>query len=227
MISDIKERRESKKLTQDEVAKVLWITRQTYWKIEKWVTNLSLGQAIKLSELLEFDLNNLVINDVKTESSDNFDFEKYYQIIMNFIELWKDANWRMTKTKLAKLCYLLDFSWYYFNLKPITGLEYRKYQFGPVPDKYFTALTFLEEEGKIGLSNKSKAILIYNIEVPSRDKLSEDELDLMKKIAEKWKNKQTSEIVDFTHKQLPWLVCNDMEKIPYDLITQEELENVY
>ncbi len=50
---------------------------------------------------------------------------------------------------------------------------------------------------------------------------------MIKDIAKKWKNKNTKEIVDFTHKQLPWMVSYDREVIPYNLITQEDLENVY
>lgn len=50
---------------------------------------------------------------------------------------------------------------------------------------------------------------------------------LLKKIAMKWKNKNTQEIVDFSHKQLPWLICKEKEIIPYNLITQEDVENVY
>jgi hypothetical protein len=47
------------------------------------------------------------------------------------------------------------------------------------------------------------------------------------KIAEKWKNKNTKEIVDFTHNQLPWSMCYEKEIIPYILITQESFDNVY
>jgi hypothetical protein len=69
--------------------------------------------------------------------------------------------------------------------------------------------------------------LIENIETPSHDKLNEDEFEMLQNIAKKWRWKKTQEIVDFTHKQLPWLVSYDKEIIPYGLITQEELENVY
>jgi hypothetical protein len=52
-------------------------------------------------------------------------------------------------------------------------------------------------------------------------------MNLLKKIAKKWKNKNTQEIVEFTHQQLPRMICYDKEIIPYDLITQEEVDNVY
>lgn len=49
----------------------------------------------------------------------------------------------------------------------------------------------------------------------------------MKKIVEKWKDKKTNEIVNFTHNQLPYALCRENEIIPYELITQEDPDLVY
>lgn len=227
MIANIETIRKEKKLTQDEVAKYLWITRQTFSKLEKWNIEPTLWQAVKLSELLWVEIDNFIETDTKTLSSKNIDWDKYKQIITNFIKYWADDDGKITKTKLAKLCYLLDFAWYYYNLVPITGLEYKKFAQWPVPDAYFSTLEELFEEDYIAIEIKWRSHLIENIWTPSSDKLSEDELNMLQDIAKKWKWKQTHEIVDFTHKQLPWLVSYDKEIIPYGLITQEDLENVY
>lgn len=227
MIANIENIRKEKKFTQDEVAKYLWITRQTFSKLEKWSIEPTLGQAVKLSELLSIDIDNLIKTDTKVEAKKPIDWDKYKQIITNFIKYGADDDGKITKTKLAKLCYLLDFSWYYYNLEPITGLEYKKFAQWPVPDAYFSTLEELFQDDYIAIEIKWRSHLIENIWTPSNDKLSEDELNMLQDIAKKWKWKQTHEIVDFTHKQLPWLVSYDKEVIPYGLITQEDLENVY
>lgn len=226
MIS-IKNIREDKKITQDYIAKKLWITRQTFSKIEKWEVEPTLWQAVKLSEILDIDLDKLSPWMTKKNSHFDLDWEKYKQIITNFIKYASDSDWKITKTKLAKLCYLLDFSWYYFNLESITWLQYRRIQQWPVPDTYFLAIEEFQREEVIAVEPKWKAQMILNIEETSKDKLSKDELDLLKKISKKWKNKKTQDIVDFTHHQIPWKVCKDKEMIPYNFITQEEADNVY
>ena len=96
-----------------------------------------------------------------------------------------------------------------------------------MPDLYFWAIEELQQEESIAVESKGKANLIENIEQPQNDKLSEDEMNLLQKIAKKWKDKNTQEIVEFTHQQLPRMICEDKEIIPYDLITQEESDNVY
>ena len=59
------------------------------------------------------------------------------------------------------------------------------------------------------------------------DLLSKKEKDFIAKIAKKWKDKNTREIVDFTHSQLPYKLCEDGAHIAYELITQEDPEYVY
>ena len=227
MTEFIKELRIERWVSQQELADLLGITRQTYSKLENWKIDPTLWQAVKISEFFGVDVARFLPWDTQTTAPKEIDWEKYKQIIKNFIKYWSDDDWKITKTKLAKLCYLLDFSWYYYNLEPITWLEYRKIQQWPVPDLYFWAIEELQQEESIAVESKGKANLIENIEQPQDDKISLDEMNLLKKIAKKWKNKNTQEIVEFTHQQLPRMICYDKEIIPYDLITQEEVDNVY
>jgi len=227
MINKIESLRKEKRITQEEIAKYLWITRQTFSKLEKWIIEPSLWQVVKLSELLWTNIYNYIKTDTKIKTKKSVNWDKYKQIITNFIKYWSDDDGKITKTKLAKLCYLLDFARYYYNLEPVTGLEYKKFTQWPVPDAYFSTLDELFEEESITIEIKWRSHLIENIWNPNKNKLSEEELNMLKNIASKWKWKQTHEIVDFTHKQLPWMICYDKEVIPYGLITQEEVENVY
>lgn len=226
MIANIEQFRKDKKLTQDDVAKYLGITRQTFSKLEKWNTESTLWQAVKLSELLWVDIGNFV-DDTGVRATQKTDWDKYKQIIQFFIENWTNNWYKITKTKLAKLCYLADFTWYYNNLESLTNLEYRRIQQWPVPDAFFSTIEELFNEESISISIDWNSHLIWNKEKPYTWKLSLEEKSLLMKIAKKWKNKNTKEIVDFTHNQLPWSMCYEKEIIPYTLITQEDFDNVY
>lgn len=228
MIANIENLRKEKKLTQDEVAKYLWITRQTFSKLEKWNIEPTLWQAVKLSELLWSEIDNFINIDIKVEAKKTINWEKYKQIIQFFIENWTwTKKYKITKTKLAKLCYLADFAWYYNNLESITWLEYRRIQQWPVPDAFFSTIDELFKNETINIEISGSSYLISNNSYPITDKLSLEEKSLLNKIAEKWKYKNTEDIVEFTHKQLPWMICYDKEIIPYGLITQEDPDNVY
>ena len=227
MIANIEKFRKNKKLTQDEVAKYLNITRQTFSKLEKGKIEPTLWQAVKLAELLGVEIDNFISN-TWTRITKTTDIDKYKQIIQYFIENIKTKNYpKVTKTKLAKLCYLADFWWYYNNLESLTNLEYRRIQQWPVPDAFFRVIDEMLNEEKISIEIDWKSFLISNKERPSTPKLNLEEKSFLKKIADKWKYKNTQEIIDFTHNQLPWSICYEKEIIPYGLITQENPENVY
>lgn len=69
--------------------------------------------------------------------------------------------------------------------------------------------------------------MLQNNESPSTSKLSADELSFIEEVCRAWQGRNTKEIVDFTHEQLPWKVCYPDEEIPFSLITQEDPEHVY
>ena len=154
--------------------------------------------------------------------------EKYKQMILNCIKYGAGDDGKITKTKLAKLVYLSDFIWYYLNSSPMSGMTYRKLPRGPVSDVYFRALDEMEENGTIIREPKGRAFLYFMTEREAPvSKLSNEEIDIIRKIGDAWKNKSTDDIVSFTHEQLPWQICRDGEIIPYSFITQEEPERVY
>jgi len=169
-----------------------------------------------------------------TNSGDSFfsnviaSTEKYKQIILNLIKHGADSDGKITKTKLAKLVYLSDFLWFYRNSSPMSGMTYRKISHGPVADVYFRALDELEDSGVVVREPKGNAFMYSLVEKEApANRLSELELDLITRVGQAWQGKPTAEIVDFTHRQLPWQICRDGEVIPYSLITQEDPENVY
>ena len=222
----LKSLRESKNLSQEDVAKIIKVSRQTYAKIEKWEAELSLWWAVKLAELYWKNVDDFVVNEDRKEESLNL--KKYIQIITNLIKYWSSSDWRIPKTKLAKLCYFADFARYYDNLCSMSWQKYIKYPHGPVWEQYFNVLEMLAEKEEIAIEQKLNSLLISNIMKVKHDLLSDEELDLIKKIWEKWKDKSSWDAEDFTHQQLPWsLTVNDYDEVPYALITQEEPDNVY
>ena len=160
----------------------------------------------------------------------NNSFEKYKQLLLNVLYYSTDDHGKkIPKTKLAKLIYLVDFAYYYEHLKPISNMEYIKLPQGPVPHAYFSALDDLYDRGVIDIEKRGKAELYSIIEYQSvkNDLLNADEIELIKRVAKKWSNNNVQEIVDFTHKQIPYSICYDGEIIPYNLITQEDPKNIY
>lgn len=218
--------REQKGFSQDVFAERIGMSRATYIRVESGDKSPTLDELSAMAWVLGVSIESL-ISDTQVESSQPIDEEKYAQILENCIEFGADKDGKITKTKLAKLAYLVDFAWYYEHLISLTGLQYRRLEQWPVPNEYFRTIDSLLNAGAIKIEFKGIAQLIRNTESPSTSKLSSDEIQLIQEICTKWKGKSTKDIVEFTHKQLPWSICQDGEIIPYELITQEEPNHVY
>jgi transcriptional regulator with XRE-family HTH domain len=220
----IKDIRNKRGFSQSEVAAKLGISRPSYISVEKDKRELTLSEAEKLSEVFGVSLKEM-------ESGISSNYEKYKQMILACMRNSGSKDGKITKTKLAKLVYLADFAWFYSHLESMSGMQYRKIQYGPVPDSYFRAIDELFEDGKIKITlTEDGAMLISqtrNGEKATLSEMSKDEEKLIKEISAKWKGKNTKEIVAFTHNQLPYAVCLNNEIIPYELITQENPEDVY
>jgi len=223
----IKEYRIQKSLTQEQVAQAIGVSRPTYSAIEADKQELSLEEASKLASLLGISVQDLLSGSVPN-------IVKYKHMILTFLRLNLSKDGRIPKTKLAKLLYLADFAWFYEHLESMSGMQYRKIAYGPVPDTFFRALDELIEEGKVQIDRETYAekdmFLVSEVQTNKNEKtqtLSVQEKALMKRIGEKWKDKKTQEIVNFTHNQLPYFLCRDNELIPYELITQQDADEVY
>jgi len=221
----IKGLREVKGITQDEMAKKLGMSRPTYIAVEKGTRELTVSEFDVLAGVLGVSMDELELGMVA-------DFEKYKQMILLYLRNSRKEGVR--RTKLAKLVYLADFAWFYYHLKSMSGMLYRRQKYGPVPDAYFRALLELEEEGKINVTTENDDDKVsYTYHESSSNKaqklsaVSADEEDLMNKIFTNWKDKHGAELVNFTHNQLPWAICREDEIIPYVLITQEDPDNIF
>lgn len=221
--SFIKALRTKRGTSQLAVAEKLGLSRQSYMAVERGTREMTLQEAEKLCELYGISIEEL--SKVTAPQ-----YEKYKQMILAYLKSPVSTDGRVPKTKLAKLLYLADFAWYYEKLESMSGMQYLRRAYGPVPDPYFRALDELEGEGKITIDRKGEAMLVSIGAGASRQKLDllqGEEVELMKKISTKWKDKRTQEIVDFTHEQLPYKLCAPDEAIPYELITQENPDYVY
>lgn len=216
----IKEARLKKKLSQSEIASKLGISRPSYIAIEQGKRELTMGEFEKLSSVL-----NVSFEEVESGESPNY--EKYKQMILSFLR----QGGTITKTKLAKLLYFADFGWFYSHLQSMSGMQYRKIKYGPVSDSYFRIIDEMFDKGEIQIENREDgAMLISQTRSGAKIELAginKEEEKLIKNIEEKWKGKKTTEIVDFTHKQFPYLYAQDNEIVSYGLFTQENPDEIY
>lgn len=216
----IKDARLKRGIHQADLAKKLGMSRPSYIAIEQGKRELTMGEFEKLSGILGVSFEEM-------ESGESPNYEKYKQMILAFLRLDK----KIPKTKLAKLVYLADAGWFYYHLRSMSGMAYRKIQYGPVAESYFCLIDELYNNGQIDITQtKDGAMLISQTVAGAKKDLSDlnkEEVKLIKDIGRKWQGKKTKEIVAFTHQQLPYLCADKDGVILIGLITQENPDEYY
>ena len=140
--------------------------------------------------------------------------EKVYNMIIFF------ADNTILKTKLLKEMFYADFLFYKENCKSITGLEYCKLPFGPVPDGFETILLNEYQEGMIDykpvITSSKEYYEIAAKKKFNKDLFTKEELDVLAKIKKYFKDYNVKKIVDYSHKEKAYTDTNDCAKISYD-----------
>jgi len=216
----IKALRIERGFSQSFMAEKLGISRPSYVGTEQGRREITMGEFEKLSGVLGVSFEEI-------ESGESPNYEKYKQMILAFLR----EGGKIPKTKLAKLLYFADFGWFYFHLQSMSGMQYRKIQYGPVTDAYFRIIDEMSDNGEIRIEQtEDGAMLISQTRSGAKVDLSginKEEEKLIKNIEHKWKGKKSAEIVDFTHKQFPYLYAKDNEIVSYGLFTQENPDEIY
>ena len=216
----IRDVREQRGLSQAEVAEKLGLSRSSYIAVEQGKRDLTLTEFDKLSNVLGVSMEDIRRGEVPH-------YDKYREMILAFLR----KNEFLTKTKLAKLLYLADFSWFYTHLQSMSGMQYRKIQYGPVSDTYFRLIDEMRDAGEIDIDvTDDGAMRISETRGAAKttlNLLSAQEQRLIDKIDTKWKGKRTADIVAFTHKQMPYMFAEDNAIVSYDVFTQEDPNDIY
>ncbi len=223
----IKYLREEKGFSQEVVAKQSKMSRASYVAVEKGTKELTLAEAEAVTKIFGITIDELL----RTQAPDH---AKYTQMILCFLRCAKKNNKTVKKTKLAKLLYLADFSWYYLHKKSMSGVAYRKIEFGPVADVYFRLLEEMEQGGVINIKQIYRDDYhMYEIEETRASEkallhlLHKNEQSHLAKIWKQWQEASTSEIVKFTHEQVPYKEAHLGQIISYELILKEVTHNLY
>lgn len=213
---NIRRERESRGLSQEQVGAYLGMSRATYNGVENGKRPIAMDELAKLADYYGIRISTFFYaprND-----------EKFKQMYFYVLKKFKDG---LPKTKLAKMLYLADFSYFYDNLEPISGVNYIRRQYGPVADVFFELTDEMYDEGKLDIIPIDNALIIKATSEEGEDLLMTKEKKRLDEICEIWGKKRTAEIVEFSHSQKPWMTSRNGEVIPYISIIQEDPEHVY
>ncbi|HIS12040.1 MAG TPA: DUF4065 domain-containing protein [Candidatus Onthocola stercoravium] len=166
--------------------------------------------------------NNLILMSFFDNSDNLTDLNGYTKFNINRIEdlIRIITSTPISKTRVLKEMFYSDFLNYKNTGESITGLEYIKYPFGPVPNNYEILLHYLFEKEiidiKVRYFNDKEYIAIIAKNKPTNKHLTKEQIHIINKVKEFFKNYNAEEISEYSHQEKAYKETKYKEKISYD-----------
>ena len=238
----ISELRKSKGYSQLDLAKIIDISRSSLTQIELGKRNISVLELKKIADSLYVSIDNFLSDDYKVEDLDldaseieesqelrvsipKLEIEKFKNILLYILGKCAGKP-NVGETLLYKLLYFADFNYYEIYEEHLTGAEYRKLPYGPVPQKLDAIIKQMISSKKLERFRfeyhgypQTRYIPLVKSDLT---KLKASEKEVIDKVIEQYSDWSAIAISNYSHKDMPWLASKDGEVIDYELAFYRE-----
>ncbi len=238
----ISEIRKDKGYSQNDLALMLKLSRTGITQIELGNRNLTVLELKKIANFLSISIDRLLsadfsitdhLSDEKGKEKTNeyrisvpeLKVNKFKEILLYILEKCAGKP-NVGETVLYKLLYFSDFNYYELYEEHLSGAEYRKLPYGPVPQKLNTII------GQMIANKQLKRFKVdYHgypqtrympLSKPDLSGLSAREKDVIDKVIDHFSDWSASSISEYSHKDMPWLASKEGEVIDYELAFYRE-----
>ena len=229
--------RKEKNISQDQLAKTLGIPRTSVSQIENGGRELSFIEFQKLLVIFEMSFEEFSAygkrsNPIPEKKKGinkkiKFEAEKFKQLLLYILEKCGGRP-NVGETVLYKLLYFCDFDYFELYEKSLTGMKYKKMQFGPIPDQTLFNQVIREMRTSGMIEKVSRPYVNDTIQTRYINFAEADlsvfgaDLDKMIKVAdsviERLSGMSARQIEDHSHRDYPWQAHQDNEEIDYSSV---------
>lgn len=234
----LKSLREAKGLSQQQLAQALSIPRPSVTQIEKGARDVSMKELDVLLTIFQISYQELIHtiqpNQKKKKLTKkrpiSFNAEKFKQLLLYILQKCGSKP-NVGETVLYKLLYFCDFDYFELNEKPLTGMPYKRLQFGPVPDQahYNPIIQQMIQKGElervrrpyVGETIQTKYVAFIGANMNA---FKPKELEIIDKVINRLSDMSARQIEDHVHHDYPWLAHQDGEIINYMSVFERDGE---
>ena len=234
--------RKLKGISQEDLSKSIGMSRTVVTQIELGNRKLSVIElksitdtfSISIDKLLSETFSDSILDETPLNLGSKiseriavpeFKVLKFKNILLYILEKCAGKS-NVGETLLYKLLYFSDFNYYELYEEHLSGAEYRKLPFGPVPQKLDALLYIMIKDNMLqrvktnyhGFSQKRYLPLVK----PDLSTFSAREKNVIDNVIDLYSDWSASAISEYSHKDMPWLASEDGEIIDYELAFYRE-----
>jgi transcriptional regulator with XRE-family HTH domain len=240
----IAELRKFKGISQEDLARSIKISRPSLAQIELGNRGINILEFQKLSQVLVFSfddflsthfIENLEIpikeepKSIKMEArmpTPNLQVNKFKNILLYILERCAGKP-NVGEPILYKLLYFSDFNHYELYEEHLTGAEYRKLPYGPVPQQMDLIIHQMINQGKLQRVKTefqgNPQTRFLPLEKADLTQFRASEKEVIDRVLEQMSDWSDVAISNYAHKDMPWVASKDGETIDYELVFYREV----
>ena len=235
------ELRKRRGFSQEDLAKVVKISRSAIAQIELGNRSVNIMELQRLSIALGFSLDDFVSKDFLVDQDVKFSvieekaserisvpsikIDKFKNVLLYILEKCAGKP-NVGETVLYKLLYFSDFNYYELYEEHLTGANYRKLPFGPVPQKLDSIIQQMIDQNQLQrIKTKYHGYpqtRYLPLEKSNLTELRASEKEVIDRVIEQLSDWSASAISNYSHKDIPWQASKEGEDIDYELTFYRE-----
>lgn len=236
------ELRKRKQFSQEDLAKLVGISRPSLTQIELGKRSLNIIELQKFAQVLGFSLDDFMSKDFNLETVDLTDdakeesitervsvpslqVGKFKNVLLYILERCAGKP-NFGETVLYKLLYFSDFNYYELYETHLTGAQYRKLPYGPVPQNLDIIINSMIESDQIQRIKTAyhgyPQTRYLPLEKADLTNLLASEKEVIDRVIEQMSDWSASTVSAYSHKDIPWMASKDGEEINYELAFYRE-----
>ncbi|MFV7235266.1 type II toxin-antitoxin system antitoxin SocA domain-containing protein [Flavobacterium sp. ZB4R12] len=237
------ELRKKKQLSQEDLAKNVGISRPSLTQIELGKRSINIIELQKFAQVLGFSLDDFMSEGFTTDgviiseeaekpktvtdrvSVPSLQISKFKNVLLYILERCAGKP-NVGETVLYKLLYFSDFNYYELYEEHLTGANYSKLPFGPVPQNLDTIINQMIDFNQI---QRIKSVYhgfpqtrYLPLEKADLTALKASEKEIIDRVIEQMSDWSASAVSNYSHKDIPWMASKDGEDINYELAFYRE-----
>lgn len=230
---------------KEEMASVLGVSRQMYYKYESGEVGLSVEHVKILAKAFDLNYGDIINNNISKDFEYNIvndkniknskikketemridipkeNIEKFKQVLLYILK--KVGSFpNVGETVIYKLLYFIDFDYYELNEEQLMGLKYIKNTFGPTPVSFTKLVRQFEKENLIEEINTKyfnhNMVKYLPLVDPDLSMLNAKEIKFIDDELEKYASKSAVELSELSHKDIPWIGAKEKDVIDYEAV---------
>lgn len=238
--AEVRSLRKERRLSQEELAKVIGVPRSAVVAIEHGKRKLSAEELIRLAEFFNIPLDHLVHPELRVESVvESSDCKsavrkKGPRISMpqNRLDVFREvllyvlgkvgARPNIGQTVLYKLLYFIDFDFYEKYEEQLIGATYIRNHYGPTPTHFKKLVEEMESEGILEVVTsehfgypQTKYLPVLE---PDLTRLPGGAIELIDSVLDRLGRMNAAQISDYSHHDVPWMIAEEGKPLEYESV---------